>query len=162
MTEGIEITLIRLECVRLAALAEELQHLLGSRDQRDEAIGRLTPNPYPDDSDAAAQFSESTAEDLLDRRSADAATVAAALAPLIVGTGQQLTEPEALTEHRVFIASSDIEAWLRALNAIRLVLASRLGIAHDDAHDPDDPRYGVYDWLGYRLELLIEAADRVN
>ncbi len=38
-------------------------------------------------------------------------------------------------------------------------IAERLGIESDDDHDPDDARFGVYDWLGYRLELVIEAAD---
>ncbi len=40
----------------------------------------------------------------------------------------------------------------------RLVLATRLGIRSDDDHDPADPRFGVYDWLGYRLDGLVQAA----
>jgi len=43
--------------------------------------------------------------------------------------------------------------------AIRLVLASRLGIVDADDHDEDDPRFGIYDWLGYRLHGLVTAID---
>ena len=43
---------------------------------------------------------------------------------------------------------------MRTLTAIRLVIASRLGIEDEDDRDEDDPRFGVYDWLGYRLEGL--------
>ena len=50
-------------------------------------------------------------------------------------------------------------AWLRTLAAIRLVLASRLGIEVAEDHDPDDPRFGIYDWLGYRLDGLVAAVD---
>ena len=50
-------------------------------------------------------------------------------------------------------------AWLRTLTALRLVLASRLGIAHEDDHDEADPRFGIYDWLGYRLDSLVRALD---
>jgi hypothetical protein len=161
MNERIDITLLRVEAVRLAELAEDLRELLRSRDGQDEAIVRLAPNPYPDDPDAAAQFAETTSAELLDRRSADAAAVVSTLAPLLVGS-DDLSEGQAFTEHRISVTTSDVEAWLRAINAMRLVLATRLGIADDDTHDPGDPRYGVYDWLGYRLELLIEAADEAE
>ena len=57
------------------------------------------------------------------------------------------------------IATADVDAWLRTLTAIRLVVATRLGITSDDEQSGDDGRHDVYDWLGYRLELLIEAAD---
>ncbi len=53
----------------------------------------------------------------------------------------------------------DLQAWLRTLAAIRLVLATRLGIKTEDDHDEDDPRFGIYDWLGYRLDGLVRAAE---
>ena len=34
---------------------------------------------------------------------------------------------------------------------------TRAMTAHD--YDPDDPRYGVYEWLGYRLEGLLQVLD---
>lgn len=158
MTDDIEIALLRVEAVRLVELAGDLLQLLASPDHHDDAIARLTPNPYPGDPDAAAQFAQATSTDLLDRRLSDATTVRDSLAPLVTGS-EDMSEAEAFAEHRLRLTSAEVDAWLRAINAIRLVLATRLGIADDDTHDPDDPRYGVYDWLGYRLELLIEAAD---
>jgi len=66
----------------------------------------------------------------------------------------------ALTEEVVVHASAeDVSALLRTLSAIRLVLATRLGIQADDDHDSTDPRFGIYDWLGYRLDSLITAID---
>ena len=51
-----------------------------------------------------------------------------------------------------------LQAWLRCLAAIRLVLATRLGIRSEEDHDVDDPRFGIYEWLGYRLDGLVQAA----
>ena len=52
-----------------------------------------------------------------------------------------------------------VRAWMRTLTAIRLVIASRLGIEDEDDRDETDPRFGVYDWLGYRLEGLLQASE---
>lgn len=35
----------------------------------------------------------------------------------------------------------------------------RLGIVEAEDHDSDDPRFGIYDWLGYRLDGLVGALD---
>ena len=45
---------------------------------------------------------------------------------------------------------------------MRLVLATRLGIDSETDHDPEVPAFAVYDWLGYRLELLVQAADELD
>ena len=37
----------------------------------------------------------------------------------------------------------------------------RLGITTDE-QTATDGRHDVYDWLGYRLELLIQAADEAD
>ncbi|MDQ1121985.1 hypothetical protein QE412_000558 [Microbacterium trichothecenolyticum] len=60
----------------------------------------------------------------------------------------------------VALGESEALAWMRTLSAVRLVLASRLGIQTEDDHQPDDPRFGVYDWIGYRLDGLVAALDR--
>lgn len=147
----------------------EGQHLLGLVDefiglvdesQSDERThaARLTPTPYPDDTWAAAEFEERTREDLLDRRMHDARVVRGELADF-----DRAVDPageEALLPHDVVIHEANLDAWLRTLTAMRLVMASRLGIDADDHRDDgDDPRYGVYDWLGYRLDGLVQAAD---
>ena len=163
MTERtVHLSIARLEGVHLSRLVDDFVELVSSgRDTNDPAIGRLTPNAYPEDADASRAFADITRDDILDRRVADAATVRSALDGFDVDM-ESLTEEEALAPRDVIIPDVDIDAWLRALTALRLVIASRLEITDDDQYDPDDPRYGVYNWLGYRLEGLIQAADDLD
>lgn len=153
------------EAVTLARLVEELRELLGAeRDIADPAVARLTPSPYPDDDEAAREFASTTRDELLDRRVLDADTVSLVLtrmqldADLNTDTDTE-TDTDPLETRTIRIAESDVDAWLRTITAIRLVIAERLGITMDDQHDAEDDRFAVYDWLGYRLELLIHAAD---
>lgn len=158
MTDGITlIPLARIEGSHLGHLVDEFRGLISSTHPADDAgIARLVPDAYPEDPDASAAFAESTQGDLLDRREHDAAIVRAALEDFMTVPDD---EDDALTPLDVVIPDADMGAWLRTLSAIRLVIASRLGIETDDDHDPEDPRYGVYDWLGFRLDGLVRAAD---
>jgi len=157
--ETITLSMARVEGAQLAQLVDDLRDLVGAdRDLSDPAIARLAPSPYPDDDGAAQAFAEATRADLLDRRALDADVVRTALSPLR-GRLEDLTENEAFREHEVAIPARDVDSWLRTLTALRLIVAERLEITTDDDHDDEDPRFGVYDWLGYRLELLIQAAD---
>lgn len=153
---AVDITLVTLEGVRLGEVVDEYSDLLASRDGDDAALDRLAPSPYPDDQQASREYAEATKDDLLERRLADAEVVRRAVAPFETFRAE-LTDDDALRAHTVTIPREDVDAWLRTLNAIRLVLATRLGIFEDDDHDPEDPRFGIYDWIGYRLELLIDA-----
>ena len=54
------------------------------------------------------------------------------------------------------------KAWLLTLTDLRLALAARLEIVDDDWERPedDDPRaanFGVYDWLTYLQESLVQS-----
>jgi hypothetical protein len=115
------------------------------------------PDAYPDDEEAAQEFRHATRQDLLARRSSDAQRMLADLA----GAGALTPEADAQVDDVIDVALDPdaARAWLRTLAAIRLVIASRLGIETEEDHDEDDPRFGVYDWLGYRLEGLIQAID---
>ncbi|MBN9170383.1 MAG: DUF2017 family protein, partial [Microbacterium sp.] len=93
---------------------------------------------------------------LLHRRAEDAAIV---LASIGAHTTKNAAASDARTTHIVRLDPEQLRAWLRTLAALRLVLAIRLGIDDEDDHDEDDPRFGVYDWLGYRLEGLVHAAE---
>lgn len=163
MTERqIVFAMAMVEGIQLARLVDDFRALAGpDRDVADPALVRLTPSPYPEDDDAALSFAESTRDELLDRRVLDADTVRLALTAFPVDT-DSLTEAEALAPQDVTVMEVDVDAWLRTLTAIRLVIAERLGIVSDDQHDESDDRFGVYDWLGYRLEMLIQAADDLD
>lgn len=162
MTDNvIRLPLAIVEGIHLAGLVEEFTEVLTTFDDSpDPGIARLTPNAYPEDADASAEFSAATHDEILDRRTADAAVVRNGLTPFLTTAAKDLAEDEALAPRDVVIASSEIDAWLRTLTALRLVIATRLDItADDDDHDLEDPRFGVYDWLGFRLDGLITLAD---
>ncbi|MDQ0645680.1 DUF2017 family protein [Microbacterium murale] len=162
MTEDfIRLRLAVVEGIHLAGLVEEFTDVLASIDEEpDPGLARLTPDAYPDDADASTEFAAATHDDLLDRRTSDAAVVRSGLTPFLATAAEDLAEEDALAPRDVVIPASDIDAWLRTLTALRLVIATRLDItADDDDHDVEDPRFGVYDWLGFRLDGLIALAD---
>ena len=154
---GIGVTMQAIEVHQLADLVGQFLSLLRDsgpvlRTGRDgDPLTRLTPAVYPQDPEASAEFAAATRDDLLDRRADDARIVRDALDSVL---GDDTAIPAELT-----IPEAHIDAWLRTLAALRLVIASRLGIEDGPAPDPGDPRLGVYEWLGYRLELLVESAD---
>jgi hypothetical protein len=162
--------LTRMEAAHLAGLVTQFAELLADAEStaaRDPAIARLVPDAYADDAKAAQEFREMTESDLLERRRQDAGAVLASLgdAALLPADLEPDAEPgsepgdQALMEVGELVLDTDaVQAWLRTLAAIRLVLASRLGIRTEEDHDADDPRFGVYEWLGYRLDGLVRAA----
>lgn len=147
-----------LEALHLAGVVGQFRDLLtDSRSADDPAVTRLTPDAYPDDADASREFRRLTGADLLERRGQDAETVLRTLGM----DGDDLDpagDPDAIIT--VALGEGEALAWMRTLSAVRLVLATRLGIRTEDDHDPDDPRFGVYDWIGYRLDGLMTALDR--
>ncbi len=147
-----------LEALHLAGIVGQFRDLLAdSRADTDPAVERLLPDAYPDDAAASREFKRLTGGDLLGRRSEDAATVLRTLG----GDGGDL-DPQSDPDATIAVALGEIEAlaWMRTLAAVRLVLAERLGIRTEDDHQPEDPRFGVYDWIGYRLDGLMTALDR--
>ena len=153
---SMELTL--LEAAHLTDLVTQFEELVHERAADDPAVRRLVPDAYRDDPDAAAEFRGLTQDDLLTRRATDAAVVRASLR----NDGRELDpalldRTEAEDSLVVELGPDMAGAWLRTLAALRLVLAERLGIT--DAEQDDDPRYGVYEWIGYRLDILVGALD---
>lgn len=118
----------------------------------DPILARLLPDAYADDQAASAEFRRYTEVSLRSGKVAAAQTVLDTLPP---GGG------------RVRLTEADAQAWLRALNDVRLALGVVLGVTDDFDDDverlePSDPRaayIGVYQWLAYLQETLVEALD---
>lgn len=161
---AVVLEMTRVEGLHLAAIVMQFAGLLSADptqsigESLDPALARLMPDAYPDDADASREFRNVTQRDLLDRRGHDVGVVLRGL-PADDADIASLSETEALEPVTVALDAEALAAWLRTLAAVRLVLASRLGIEGEDDHDAEDPRFGIYDWLGYRLEGLLQAAD---
>ena len=116
----------------------------------DPVLARLFPDAYRDDEAAAGEFRKYTEQGL---RSGKLAAVHTVLATLPERGG------------RVRLADGDAQAWLRALNDVRLALGTRLGITEDyedemehaDWADPRAAYLEVYHWLGYLQDSLVQA-----
>lgn len=133
-----------------AALEAQLGLSDSTEPPEDPALARLLPDAYRDDPEAAAEFRRYTEESLRSGKMAAAQTVLDTLPP---------------RGGRVRLSAEDGQAWLRALNDVRLALSVRLEVTDDFDEQvadmrPDDPRYAyvwVYQWLAYLQESLVEA-----
>ena len=123
-------------------------------DREDPALARLFPEASSN-SEEASEFRRLMEAELRTLKERDAAIVLAAMA---------LAEGRADPEVDIPVVEQD--AWLRTLNAIRLVLGARLGIDDEkgaelvDDLDPSDDRTpvaDVYHWIGYVQSLLLDA-----
>jgi uncharacterized protein DUF2017 len=133
---------------------QDLEAIFGLTDAteapRDPVLARLLPDGYRDDPEAAGEFRRYTELSLRDGKVAAARTVLGTL-PARGG--------------RIRLSQPDAEAWLRALNDVRLALGVRLGVSDDfeevgNGINPADPRAAyvwVYHWLAYLQESLVEA-----
>ncbi|QKJ19315.1 DUF2017 family protein [Microbacterium hominis] len=159
-SRGVRMELTRLEAAHLAGLVGQFADLLddGADGTDDPAVARLVPDGYSDDDAASEEFRALTERDLLTRRREDAAVVLDSLADA-AQIPDDPADPVLLESVEVRLEPADVDAWLRTLAAVRLVLATRLGISSADDHDEGDPRFGIYDWLGYRLHGLVTAIE---
>ncbi|HVA59725.1 MAG TPA: DUF2017 domain-containing protein [Mycobacteriales bacterium] len=134
--------------------ADPLEALVGGAGStapfEDPALARLFPAAYADPQ-AAAEFRRFTQDDLRLGKIANA-----------IAARDQLAAAE---DGRVVLDLPAAEAWLSALNDLRLGLGARLDVTEEterelDDLDPEAPRSAElleYFWLGYVLETLVEA-----
>ncbi|HUD80503.1 MAG TPA: DUF2017 domain-containing protein, partial [Streptosporangiaceae bacterium] len=134
----------------LRAMAAQFSVAEAAELPDDPILARLLPDAYADDAKASGEFRRYTEIGLRSGKVAAAQTV---LDTLPASGG------------RVRLSAADAQAWLRALNDVRLSLGVVLGVT-DDFDDTvrnlpaDDPRaayIGVYQWLAYLQESLVEA-----
>jgi hypothetical protein len=133
---------------------EEMAAMLGTAGPtsppEDPVLARLLPDAYRDDPEAAGEFRRYTEQDLRSGKVAAAQTV---MATLPAKGGQVRLGPE------------DAQAWLRAINDVRLAIGTLLGITEDYEDELEqaswaDPRSAyleVYHWLGYVQDSLVRA-----
>lgn len=110
----------------------------------DEGLARLWPDAVEGDIVASAAFRSLTAADLTEVRAARFAILAETI------TSVALDEAQAA-------------AWLGAVNDLRLVRGTRLGVTEEtearpvDEADPDAGQKILFLWLGWIEEQLVEA-----
>ncbi|MDE0580835.1 MAG: DUF2017 family protein [bacterium] len=128
----------------IAAIVPDLRGLLAD-DPADEVLTRLFPTARPDDPEAEAEFQGMVRDELVTKRLSRLDIVA------------ELAEATVLDQEQ-------LAAWMGAVNDIRLVLGTRLGVTEDDEFDEaddDDPESvarSAYWYLGWLLEHLVEAS----
>lgn len=139
----------------LDRLAAELTGNFDDEDEpSDPVIARLFPNPYPHDPQAAAEYRRYTQSELRDQ---------------LVGHTRQVLDDLERSDggaRPVAVFGEAIDSWLKVLTALRLSLATRLGVTDSDSVEQlsalpeDDPRaylYSVFEWLGFAQETLVES-----
>lgn len=120
-------------------LVEQLRVLLASDSP---ALRRLFPPPYGDDEERNQGYAVLAGAELIERRLAALDVVGSTL------------DAEELDEDQV-------EAWMRSINDIRLVLGTMLDVTEDGEapgqDDPDAPAYAAYEYLGMLLERIVRS-----
>lgn len=128
----------------LRDLPAELRRLLEVNPE-DPSARRLFPPAYEGDQDAEQEYRRLMRDELL------------------AGRREALRVLEE-TADRERLTREELDAWLGALNDLRLVLGTRLGVTeelYEEALDPEDPQAretALYVYLTWLQEQLVEAA----
>jgi hypothetical protein len=138
---GVRLHLQPQEVALLRELLDELETLL--EDPEDPALRRLFP-PAHGDRESEEQYRSLVGDQLLAGRTKALATVRATIG-------------------RDTLDSDEADAWLRAVNDLRLVLGTRLDVSEEidwEAVDLQEPRgreLAVYGYLSWLQEQLVDA-----
>jgi hypothetical protein len=121
----------------LAAVASDLRAQL--EDEFDDpSFRRLFPPAY-DDAEHEKTYRDLAGDELLDGR-------------------REALELLAATARNDYLSAVEADAWLRALNDLRLVLGTRLDVQEDTLIDrPQSPELALYGYLSWVQEQLVAA-----
>lgn len=128
----------------LARLTSQLRELLERAPEDDARTRRLFPAAYHADAELDREYQRFMRDELVASRLASLDTV-----------------EEILVTDRIGVA--ELEAFMRSLNALRLVLGTLLDIGDEDdgseseASDVLEPERQMYLWLSWLLEWTVEA-----
>jgi hypothetical protein len=126
----------------LRSLPEQLGALLGSDDP---SLFRLFPRAYGDDAEANAAYDELVHDDLLEGKLEALRVV------------ERTADAERLT-------ADELASWIGALNDLRLVVGTRLGVTEEvyssppSPRDPRAPELALYGYLTMLQEEAVQAA----
>lgn len=128
----------------LEEILPQLQQALRGDAVSDPGFKRLFPKAYVQDPEHEAEYQALVGDELVATRVAHVETVLATIRQ------DRLSEDE-------------LSAWMGAVNDLRLVLGTRLDVSEEtdlavDPSHPDAAAYGLYAYLGWLLELLVDAA----
>ncbi|MGH2720922.1 MAG: DUF2017 family protein [Actinomycetota bacterium] len=108
----------------------------------DPSARRLFPTAYHDDPEKEREYQGLMHDELVASRYAAVDAV-----------------ERTLDEREIGMAA--LERWMEAINSIRLVIGTRLDVGEEpyepDPSDPEAPAYEVYHYLGFLLELAVQA-----
>jgi hypothetical protein len=126
----------------LAELADQLEELVDAGPD-DPLARRLFPVAYPDDEKREAEYRLLAGEELRSSRRAALETMRS------TATANVLTEEE-------------VGAWLQSVNALRLVLGTRLDVKEDDTGevdpaDPDADARVLYHYLSALADQIVTS-----
>jgi hypothetical protein len=132
--------------------ADELAVLTGMRTgpstkPDDHVLARLLPDFSTEDEDLAAGMRSLHEPELIDTKD---------------GAARVIEETLSDEGGRVELTPGQADAWLAALNDIRLALGTALDVSEDMPENlpPEDPRtahLGVYQWLTFVQDALVQA-----
>ena len=118
----------------------------------DRVLARLLPDFTTEDADLAAGLRSIHEPELIEAKNAAATLVLDTL-------------PE--TGGKIELTVAEADTWLVALNDVRLALGTALDVSEDlpDELDPEDPRaahLGVYQWLTFVQDALVQSRMQVR
>ncbi|WP_400997549.1 DUF2017 family protein [Agromyces sp. GXQ0307] len=151
--DGVRIVLETEEAMLLSELADQVDSVLLLGGDDDPALGRLFPSAYPDDREAAHDFTRYTRDSLVDGKRQAAQSVRDATA----------TERDAGVVE-IELDQAQAWGWLTFLTDLRLILAERVGVTDPDEAEPadderDDYLRAAYEWAGIVQGSMLEVLD---
>jgi hypothetical protein len=145
--DSIRVEMDRDERELLLRLLDELRQILGAAGGGDElteldpdVARRLAPPAYADDVERETEYQRLMADELVTSRLRSIEVV-----------------HEALEQSKPVFDETGAVAFMQALNALRLVLGTMLGITEDDDEPEDSPEYELYAYLSWLLEWTVRA-----
>ena len=138
----------------LNALLDQLRDVL-MNDSSSDIARRLFPVAYHQDEQHEQEYQRLMRDELLSSRLAS------------LSLTSTLLEREASAD-KVVVTADELDALMRSINSLRLVLGTLLDVDEDEFEaglDEDDPAYGqyqLYSYLGWLLDWVVTVQTEFN